>query len=131
MNSERGRKGKVERKRQGVVPPQAPRKRSKICPECGGYGEVAEEYTLPSDNAILDCLNMPHNCELCHGIGWIEGVGDFYVSCHKCGARFKRSELQGALISFGGLAAESDDICPNCGEWHCLGGNRSSDEDTE
>ena len=50
-------------------------------------------------------------------------VGDFYVSCHKCGARFKRSELQGALISFSGLAAESDDICPVCGEWHCIGGN--------
>jgi len=58
-------------------------------------------------------------------------AGDFYVSCHKCGARFKRSELQGALISFGELAIESDDICPNCGEWHCLGGNRSSVEDTE
>jgi len=82
--SERGRKGKVARKRQGIVPPRAPKKRA--CPECND-------------------------------------VGDFYISCHKCGARFKRSELQGALISFGGLAAESDDICPICGEWHCLGGN--------
>jgi len=68
--SERGRKVKVERKRQGIVPPQALKKR--VCPECGGYGEVAEEYTPPSDNAILDSLNMPHNCELCHGTGKIE-----------------------------------------------------------
>ena len=54
----------------GVVPPRVPKKR--ICPECGGGGEIAEEYNPPTDDARLDCLNIPHNCDYCHGTGKIE-----------------------------------------------------------
>ena len=51
--SERGRKGKVERKRQGIVPPMA------VCPECGGSGKRREttedRYTR---NWLLDkCMD--------------------------------------------------------------------------
>ena len=59
--SERGRKEPVERKRQGIVPPQAPKRRMKICPCCEGYKWL---------------LRMPYQiryrCPLCNGTGKIK-----------------------------------------------------------
>ena len=60
--SERGRKD-GKRKRQGIVPPQAPKKR--VCPECGGYGMIP-----------ANPCELRHDCPLCRGTGKVEEVED-------------------------------------------------------
>ena len=62
--SERGRKDD-KRKRQGIVPLRAPKKKAKACPECGGYGLIPE----------TPC-QLRHCCQRCHGTGKIEEGGD-------------------------------------------------------
>ena len=68
--SERGRKEPVARKRQGIVPPRAPRKKAEACPECGGKGW--KEYLHHPQDRFPD----RDPCEYCHGTGRVEEVED-------------------------------------------------------
>ena len=62
MSEKRGRKNV---RRQGMVPPQAPMKRIKACPDCGGYGE---NYAYHTESCVI--------CPRCGGTGEIEEVGN-------------------------------------------------------
>jgi len=65
--SELGRKDVTKRKRQGITPPMAPKKRvrSMTCPRCNGLGET---YAYHTGFIVI--------CSRCHGTGWIEEDGD-------------------------------------------------------
>jgi len=84
----------VARKRQGIVPPMAPKKR--VCPECGGIGY--KRMNCPKCQGIGYHFRYPRNayhkglrtCEDCLGERWL------YAPCSHCHGTGKVEEVEDA-----------------------------------